>query len=157
MDVPPEQGQAMFVRDLVPDLHKDGGFVLYNEGPGLLEFSDGVVPEASSSSFGEMVDADVVGHPEENEEPDLAETAPRGPATIFSGEHKGATMPGGENTGQNSGLRHWLSRRIRVEFSTAPSGTLVTLKGRVGRDMRDALGRLGSAGHWPATAGDPHD
>jgi hypothetical protein len=33
----------------------------------------------------------------------------------------------------------------------------VTLKGSIDRDVRDALARLGTPGHWPATANDPHD
>jgi len=50
MDLPPDQAQAMFVRDLLPDLHNDGGFVLYEERPGRLELSKGVVEDSPTAS-----------------------------------------------------------------------------------------------------------
>jgi hypothetical protein len=41
--VSPELAQEMFVRDIAPDLHRDQGFTLYEQEPGHLAFSDGVV------------------------------------------------------------------------------------------------------------------
>jgi hypothetical protein len=41
MQVEPAQAQAMFVRDIAPDLHKLRGFALYRNKPGSLAFGDG--------------------------------------------------------------------------------------------------------------------
>jgi hypothetical protein len=154
MDVPPEQAQAMFVRDLLPDLHKDAGFILYEERPGRLELSKGVV-EDSAHSLTELADPDVVHHPEEIEEPELKRAEPRAPADAFQSAPGGREGPPGPPV--YSEVRRWISRRLDVEFAPEGTGTRVTLKGHAERDVRDALGRLGSPGHWPATANDPHD
>ena len=154
MDMPPEQAQAMFVRDLLPDLHKDGGFVLYEERPGRLELSKGVV-EDSPHSLAELSDPDVAGHPEEVEEPELKRAEPGAPTVAFQdapGGRRGAPGPP-----VYSDVRRWISRRLDIEFAPEGTGTRVTLKGHAERDVRDALGRLGSPGHWPATANEPHD
>jgi hypothetical protein len=37
----PAQSQAMFVRDIAPELHKLRGFSLYKNEPGTLRFGDG--------------------------------------------------------------------------------------------------------------------
>jgi hypothetical protein len=41
MPIEPEQAQAMFVRDIAPELHKLRGFSLYKNKPGRLAFGDG--------------------------------------------------------------------------------------------------------------------
>jgi len=153
MDMAPEQAQALFVRDLVPDLHKDAGFVLVEERAGALGFSKGVLGGAAFNPE-ETTDPDVTGHAEEIEEPDLKLAAPREPTTIFP---RGVSRVGTPGAAVQSDVRRWISRRLDVEFAAEGAGTRVTLKGHAGRDLRDALGRLGTAGHWPATAKDPHD
>ncbi len=40
IDRPPEQAQELFVREIVPDLHRDGRFTTYREVPGELRLSD---------------------------------------------------------------------------------------------------------------------
>jgi hypothetical protein len=38
----PQQAQSLFIEDVVPQLHRAGGFVLYREAPGHLALSDGI-------------------------------------------------------------------------------------------------------------------
>ena len=154
MDVPPEQAQAMFVRDLLPDLYKDAGFVLYEERPGRLELSKGVVGD-SVHSLAELADPDLAGHLEEIDEPELKRAEPGAPADAFQDAPGGRRGPPGPPV--YSDVRRWISRRLDVEFAPEGTGTRVTLKGHAERDVRDALDRLGSTGHWPATANEPHD
>jgi hypothetical protein len=154
MAVAPERAQAMFVRDIAPDLHGDAGLVLLEERPGRLEFSAGVAAAARPFDISEVVDPDVVGHPEEDDEPDVTVARSPGPATIFP---FGAGRLGRRSAPVYSLLRRWSAPGLKVDFVPAADGTLVELSGSTERTVRDALGRLGSPGHWPATAEDPHD
>jgi hypothetical protein len=154
MEVAPEQAQAMFVRDIAPDLAKDAELALFKERPGSLEFVPRV--DAGNQDFDPVAiaDPDVVGHGEEDEEPDVRRQGSRAESTIFT------TAPGrvvGNRASVFSELRRWGGPRLTVRFAPAADGTVVTLKGSIDRDVRDALARLGTPGHWPATAGDPHD
>ncbi len=54
-----------------------------------------------------------------------------------------------EDGGLYSFLRRALSRRIKVSFQPDGAGTVVALNGGAGRNIRDALDRLGQPGHWP--------
>jgi len=44
-----------------------------------------------------------------------------------------------------------------VTFEPDTLGTTVLIRGRCERELCDALERLGTPGHWPETAGRPHD
>jgi hypothetical protein len=154
MSVAPEQAQAMFVRDIAPDLHKDAELTLLEERPGALEFEPVSVSGAQAFDMVEAADPDVVGHEEEDEEPAVTRAQSSSSSTIFP---YGFGRAGRRNAPVYSLLRRWTSRRLKVRFALGADGTLVTLTGSVERRLRDALGRLGTPGHWPATAGDPHD
>jgi hypothetical protein len=154
MNVAPEQAQAMFVRDLVPDLHRDAGLALLDERPGALEFEPTSVTGAQAFDMVEAVDPDVVGHEEDDEEPAVTRAQSTSSSTIFP---YGFGRTGRSNAPVYSLLRRWTSPRLKVRFAPGADGTLVTLTGSVERPVRDALGRLGSPGHWPGNAGDPHD
>ncbi len=54
MQVPPEQAQAMFVRDIAPELSRGRGFYLAREQPGKLDFRD------QKSEPGEIVEGHAV-------------------------------------------------------------------------------------------------
>jgi hypothetical protein len=152
MDVPPEQAQAMFVRDLVPDLHKDGDMILSKERAGRLDFSYGPT-EGANLDLLEVADPDVVGHPEENDEPAVRAVEEREPFSFFPAG-PGRIAGSGLMAGKLEGLG---SPHIEVTFAAAPEGTLVTLKGHIERHVHDAILRLGTQGHWPEIANDPHD
>ncbi|MCW3033386.1 MAG: hypothetical protein QOK19_787 [Solirubrobacteraceae bacterium] len=154
MGVPPERAQAMFVRDIVPDLHNDAGLALLEEHPGRLELAAGVVGARQGFDMVEATDPDVVGHGEEDEEPDVTRARLGGPATIFP---VGGGRVGRKSAPVYSLLRRWTSRRLKVDFAPTADGTRVTLTGSAGRPLRDALARLGTPGHWPETADNPHD
>jgi len=54
-------------------------------------------------------------------------------------------------------LRRDLARRITVGFGAEATGTHVSITGHAEREIRDAIDKLGTPGHWPETANDPHD
>lgn len=154
IEVAPERAQAMFVRDIAPDLAKDAELALFKEHPGKLEFLPRVDTGNEDFDAVEVADPDVVGHKEEDEEPDVRRVSDRASSSIFQ------TEPGrvvGNRASVFSEIRRWGAPRLTVRFASAADGTVVTLKGSIDRDVRDALARLGTPGHWPATAHDPHD
>jgi hypothetical protein len=158
MGVAPEQAQAMFVRDLIPDLHRDGRFTTYREAPGQLRLSDadfGREPGFGRGlSGGANLDLDDIAdpdefevHDEEGSEPALADALRRGtdaeaPAATGHGRHSAEML---------------LSHRLKVTFAPRGDGTLVTVKGSAHDDVRKGLDRLGTPQHWPETADAPHD
>lgn len=50
-----------------------------------------------------------------------------------------------------------LARRITVGFGAELTGTRVSITGHAEREIRDAIDELGTPGHWPEMANDPHD
>jgi len=158
MDVAPERAQAMFVRDLVPDLHRDGRFAVYRERPGELRLSDadfgregpggGRWASVNFEELEEMADPDEFeAHDEEASEPVLADVLRRG---------RGAEEPG-EGGQVHPGLELLASHRLRVAFEAEGTGTRVTIRGSAREDVRTGLERLGTSRHWPETADAPHD
>ena len=177
MDVPPAKAQEMFVRDLVPDLHRDGRFTIYREAAGELRLSDANFqrePGFVRGEGGQGADADAIRHgltfaggpgsteldlddiadpdefevhDEEASEPALADVLRRG---------TDAEAPAGPGRGRHS-AEMLLSHRLKITFVPEGSGTRVTIKGSAHRDVDTGLERLGSAGHWPETADAPHD
>ena len=160
----------MFLRDIWPELAKDGEFRLYSEAPGVLRFVQGL--PGSESSLEDLADPDVVGHPEENDEPavtravegdELGVTPEPQDAAMGAGftHATGLTARGTATAGDDalffSGFAHLLGRRIKITFSPASEGTRVEIKGRAEKRLAQALDRLGSPGHWPETANNPHD
>jgi hypothetical protein len=129
MPYPPEQAQALFVRDVAPAFAQAGEFVLYEEEPGELHFSEGNVATGAA-------------HP--------------GEAPLFGEaqlETRGVPARAQKPT---SGMARGFARHIKVEFTPDGDGTRVEIKGRAERDVRDAIDRLGTPGHWPETAENPH-
>jgi hypothetical protein len=53
-------------------------------------------------------------------------------------------------------LRRLLAHRIKVDFVQEVAGTRVTVRGSAALEIRDAINRLGQAGHWPSNRDDPH-
>lgn len=158
VDLAPDRAQAMFVRDLVPDLRRDGRFSLYREQPGELRLSDadfgaegpggGRWASFDFQALEEMTDPDEYEiNDEEAGEPVLADVLRRGAdaeAPAADGHH-------------HLGLELLASHRLRVRFVAEGSGTRVTIRGSAHEDVRNGLERLGSGGHWPETAAAPHD
>jgi hypothetical protein len=130
MQYPPEKAQELFVRDVVPAFAEAGEFVLEREAPGELHFSEGDVATGA-------------GEPDEPplfSEQDL-ETA-------------GVPLRAQE---LSTHLSRGFARHIKVEFTPDGEGTRVEIKGHAEHDVRDAIDRLGTPGHWPETVNDPHD
>jgi hypothetical protein len=46
---------------------------------------------------------------------------------------------------------------IDVRFELDTLGTKITIRGHCKRKLREALEQLGTPGHWPETADQPHD
>ncbi len=158
MDVLPEQAQEMFVRDIVPDLHRDGRFTEYREAPGELRLSDADFQHEPAFGRGrgavtlheleDIADPDEYeAHDEEAGEPALADMLRRGSA---------AEAPAAAGQGRHS-LEMLASHRLKVTFAPEGASTVVRIKGSAHDDVRKGLERLGSPRHWPETASAPHD
>lgn len=156
MGVAPERAQAMFVRDIVPDLHRDGRFTPYREAPGELRLSDA---DFGREPFGRraaaLIDLDDIADPDEFEahdeeagEPALADVLRRGTVAEPPSAGGGHAPPS---------LDLLASHRLKVTFKPEGSGTLLTIKGSAHEDVRSGLERLGTARHWPEIADVPHD
>jgi hypothetical protein len=138
IDKPPDIAQAMFVRDIAPDLARDGEFQIAREHPGQLIFSDGAVPKADAESSLE-------GEPAQ-EEPWIPADAAGVPTDPFV---RSVTV--------TDDLPEMFPRHIHVDFSSDGTGTNVRVHGHVERDVCHGLERLGTPQHWPETADRPHD
>ncbi len=160
----------MFLRDIWPELAKDGEFRLDSEAPGVLRFVQGL--PGSESSLEGLADPDVIGQPEEDDEPavtravetdergfttDPQDAATRAGLTHFTGLTGRVTATAADDALFYSGFARLLDRRIRVTFSAVSEGTKVEIKGFAEKRLAHALTELGSIGHWPETADDPHD
>lgn len=158
MEVAPERAQEMFVRDLVPDLHRDGRFTVYRERPGELRLSDadfgsegpggGRWAAVDFQELDELAEPDEFeAHEEEGAEPALADALRRG----ADAEAIGA------DGHRHPSLDLLASHRLKVTFEPDGPGTRVTIRGGAHDDVRTGLQRLGTARHWPEIAGEPHD
>ena len=140
----PAAAQALFENDIVPELARDGGFHLVREHPGQLVFDDALTEE----------DADAPGEqPGLGDEEGLTDEPPAAGSDII-GEGLAAKFTAPRPLGLGEDL---LARHLHVEFSAGDSDTVVRVHGHARRNLRDALKRLGTTGHWPETADRPHD
>jgi len=71
----------------------------------------------------------------------------------FSDGITASTEFAGSDVGSYEGLRRAFARRIKVAFELEGTGTKVTIRGHVERDVRSALELLGRPGHWPDAEG----
>ena len=129
MQYPPEKAQELFVRDVAPAFGEAGQFVLDKQEPGELHFSEGDVGAGAASS----------------EEPPLFGTADL--------ETRGVPARAQEFS---TGLSRAFAAHIKVEFTPEGDRTRVEIKGHAEHEIRDAIDRLGTPGHWPETVNDPH-
>jgi hypothetical protein len=150
----PDVAQAMFERDILPELQRGRQFRLYRDVPGFMGFSDGIV------------DIDRVFEPVQAAGPVDARRREEGTPGRNGGSSAGAH--GGQRPGRSAGVlapnvvrrRPWLyvtlrrlsSKRIKVRFTEQPTGTLVRIRGSAGRATARGLNRLGEPGRWPASA-----
>jgi hypothetical protein len=129
MPYPPEKAQALFVRDVAPAFAQAGEFVLNKEERGELHFSEGDV---------------VTGPAQPGEEPLFGEAELETPGVPARAQEL------------STGLGRGFARHIKVEFTPDGDGTRVEIEGHAEHDVRDAIDRLGTPGHWPETAENPH-
>jgi hypothetical protein len=149
IDQPPEPAQAMFLRDIAPELARDRGFQIAHESPGRLLFSDGKrVPSGDEDLLAEEYAEPAAGE-EKIVAPDSGPLL--GPTGSLAGGGRLTEKPLFEDADK------MLSRHIRVEFTAQGTGTLVSIRGHAERDIAHALELLGTARHWPETADLPHD
>jgi hypothetical protein len=141
IEEPAELAQAMFVRDIAPELAKDRDFQIAHERPGQLVFSDGIATAGDEES--------VLAEDTHDEEPwaPIPSLVSRWPGRFVLGVGRG----GGE------GLAAVLSRHIKVDFTPDGAGTRVHVHGHVEHDVCHALELLGTPQHWPEIADQPHD
>ncbi len=123
MDHPPDQAQALFLRDVGPAFAQDAEFLLQHEQPGELLFSEG--------------DLGLPPGP-------LDEGLPFGNREIHAAETSTATRRFG---GGPDGLARAFAAHIKVEFTPDGEGTRVELKGHAEHSLRQAIDRLGTPGH----------
>jgi hypothetical protein len=158
MELAPERAQELFVRDIVPDLHRDGHFTAYREGPGELRLSDADFdrePPAGGRLGAETLDLDDIADPDEFEVHDEEAGEPVLADVLRRGVEAEAPAAGG-----GQGLRPLdllASHRLKVTFEPEGGGTRVSIRGSAHDDVGKGLERLGTPRHWPETAGDPHD
>ena len=146
MDKPPDLAQAMFARDIAPELAKDREFLIESAHPGEILFTDGSAP-------GRNVDPDLDDTSHERADIEMADTP--GPAVGPDGDDAIAQRTTARaDVGR---LSDAFARHIRVEFSPVGAGTQVRVHGHVERDVCHALERLGTPQHWPEIADLPHD
>jgi hypothetical protein len=151
----PAAAQEQFLSDLLPELAKDGMFHLEHQRPGELVFSDALEADAGREEEAAAMRSERAGGDEEELGDGPPPSVGPGRRTIEAPDGGGTywgSMPlniaGGETL---------LARHLHVEFSAAADGTEVRIHGHARKVLRDALERLGTAGHWPETAGLPHD
>ena len=140
----PDAAQVLFMRDITPELAKDGGFHLVREHSAGLVFDDALT-EADADAPREQ--------PGLGDEEELSDEPPAARSQII-GEGSVAKFTAPRPLGPGEDL---LSRHLHVDFAASNSGTVVRIHGHARRNLRDALQRLGTTGHWPETAGRPHD
>ncbi len=141
IDKPAELAQAMFVRDIAPELAKDRDFQIAHERPGQLVFSDGIVASSDEAS--------VLEEGTHDEEPWTrlqSLRTPRAGRFLLS-----LDRGGGED------LAGVLPRHIKVDFTPEGTGTCVHVHGHVEHDVCHGLELLGTPRHWPEIADQPHD
>jgi len=161
MQVGAQQAQDMFLRDIAPELARDGSFFVYSESPGLLAFSDGVVDRPGG--FDE--DEDIAHEPAMDAGlPDQAGVEIGAKTGPFPVESEELSVAGGaapavlrREPRLYGGLRRMFARRIKVRFASEGEGTHVTISGSAHGLVASGLNKLGQQGHWPETAGRPHD
>jgi hypothetical protein len=141
IEEPAELAQAMFVRDIAPELAKDRDFQIAHERPGQLVFRDGIVTAGDEES--------VLDEGTHDEEPwaRLQSVGRVGPARFLQRFGLG----GGDE------LAEVLPRHIKVDFAPEGAGTRVHVHGHVEHDVCHGLELLGTPRHWPETADQPHD
>jgi hypothetical protein len=148
----PAAAQEQFLSDLLPELAKDGMFHLVREHPGELVFSDALaIDDDREDEAAAMRSERGVGDEEE-----LSDEAPARIGPMIGPSAAGRTYWGSMPINP-SGNETLLGRHLHVEFSAAADGTQVRIHGHARKALRDALGRLGTVGHWPEIAGLPHD
>jgi hypothetical protein len=144
IDKPPELAQAMFVRDIAPELAQDRDFQITRERPGQLVFSDG---EPSGS---EVVDPGLGGSTQEREDSEASDAPLGGGArNLFMQNVNARSAP--------DDLPGLFARHVHVDFTPEGAGTRVRLHGHLERDVCHGLKLLGTPQHWPEIADQPHD
>jgi hypothetical protein len=140
IDKPAELAQAMFVRDIAPELARDRDFQIAHERPGHLVFSDGIATAGDEQS--------VLGEGTHEEERWTAIPSLR---SRWPGRFVPSVDRGGEE------LAAVLPRHIKVDFTPEGVGTRVHVHGHVEHDICHGLELLGTPRHWPEIADQPHD
>lgn len=144
VDKPPDVAQAMFVRDIAPELARDRDFQVTRERPGALIFSDGA-PHDSDEASSEVEES-------AQQREDLGSVdAPVGGAlsNALTQNINASLIP--------DDLPGLLARHIHVDFTAAAGGTSVRVHGHLERDVCHGLELLGTPQHWPEIADQPHD
>jgi hypothetical protein len=167
MGMPPRVAQAMFARDIAPELAHDRRFQIARERPGEIAFSDGVRVGAGPETLAEE---EAVPAPAEDEPAGELESLRHGPddGRFAAASPLGGPLPLDREGNPEDPLlgpipggftepERLLARRIHVEFTPHEAGTLVHVHGHCEHDIRRGLELLGTPGHWPETADRPHD
>jgi hypothetical protein len=149
MSAAPDAAQALFMRDITPELARDAFFHVIRQEPGELVFDDALSPDEDAPDLNAEREAGKLGDEEEFSDEPKAARLWLGGSWLVAGRSAGRAPIG---LGQDL-----LARHLRVEFTPRDRATVVRVHGHVRRNLRDALQLLGTAGHWPETADQPHD
>jgi hypothetical protein len=147
----PDAAQALFMRDITPELARDAFFHVISEEPGELVFDDALSAGEDDPDLDAARQAGKLGDEEQLSDAPKATSPWLGGSWLSRGR---VASEGGAPIGLGADL---LARHLRVEFTPGDGATVVRLHGHVRRNLRAALERLGTAGHWPEIADQPHD
>jgi len=145
----PDAAQALFTRDITPELARDASFHVIREEPGELVFDDALSPDEDDPDLSAERKTGKLGDEEALSDGPKAATPWLGGSWRVAGRFAGRAPIG---LGQDL-----LARHLRVEFTPGDGATVVRLHGHVRKNLRVALKRLGTAGHWPEIADQPHN
>jgi hypothetical protein len=149
----PAGAQDLFLRQIAPELAKDGSFQLVHERPGELVFSDALnEDELIGDDLAARQSASAVG--DEEQLSDLPAPASMPGATGIGIGFGSGRLAGPRPVNPGDSL---LARHLHVEFAPGSGGTAVRIHGHARKRLRDALQRLGTPQHWPETSSLPHD
>jgi len=147
----PDAAQTLFMRDITPELARDASFHVVREEPGELVFDDALSPDEDDADLDAEREGGKLGDEGELTDGPKAATPWLGGSWLARGR---VGSEGGAPIGLGEDL---LARHLRVEFTPGDGATVVRLHGHVRKNLRAALERLGTAGHWPEIADRPHD
>ena len=145
IDASPEEAQDLFERDILPSLFRGSAFRIAEELPGVLLLSDGLVDVDRPFDARRAAGAGPIPRRSEQEPAPPERPRPRLMGVVAPNvEHRQPWL--------YANLRRLSSRTLKISFQAEEGRTRVRIAGSADRNVRHALTRLGTPGHWPQSA-----